>query len=87
MSLLDSINSPADFKAFSIAELEELARELRARVLDVVNHNGGNLQPPVWADAAYYRSTSGATSDLGHGTSAPAQMLTGRARVDTIRRR
>ncbi|MBX3177168.1 MAG: 1-deoxy-D-xylulose-5-phosphate synthase [Candidatus Hydrogenedentes bacterium] len=94
MSLLDSINSPADFKAFSIAELEELARELRARVLDVVNHNGGHLSAPLGVVeltlALHYVFDVGRDQliwDVGHQCY-PHKLLTGRRDVfDTIRKK
>lgn len=94
MSLLDSINSPADLKAFSIAELEELARELRARVLDVVNHNGGHLSAPLGVVeltlALHYVFDVGRDQliwDVGHQCY-PHKLLTGRRDVfDTIRKK
>ena len=41
--LLDTVNSPADLKKFSPAELEQLAAELRTFILQTVGKNGGHL--------------------------------------------
>ena len=41
--LLDTIRSPADLKEFSREQLEELACEIRARIIEVVSRNGGHL--------------------------------------------
>ncbi len=40
---LDNINSPADLKALSDAELEQLAHELRAETISAVSETGGHL--------------------------------------------
>ncbi len=41
--ILNSISGPADVQALSIAELEELAGEIRERIIEVVCRNGGHL--------------------------------------------
>jgi len=41
--LLDKISSPQDLKHFSIEDLEKLATEIRAYILEVVSKNGGHL--------------------------------------------
>src|SRR5947207_13251027 len=43
MSLLQTINSPADLKQLSIDELISLATEMRTRIFDAVSKNGGHL--------------------------------------------
>ncbi len=43
MSLLDRINSPADLKRLSPDELQTLAQDIRARIIEVVCANGGHL--------------------------------------------
>lgn len=43
MSLLDKINNPNDIKNLSLKELEELADEIRAFLLDNVSKTGGHL--------------------------------------------
>ncbi len=47
MSLLDTINSPTDLKSLSLPDLEILAEELRERIIDTVNRNGGHLASPL----------------------------------------
>ena len=41
--ILDSIASPADVQALSLSELEQLATEIRTRIINVVCQNGGHL--------------------------------------------
>ncbi|MBS0650785.1 MAG: 1-deoxy-D-xylulose-5-phosphate synthase, partial [Verrucomicrobia bacterium] len=41
--LLDQISSPDDIKNFSLGALEELAKEIRQRIIDVLAINGGHL--------------------------------------------
>lgn len=41
--LLDRVNSPADLKHFSDAELTDLAEELRAETISAVSETGGHL--------------------------------------------
>jgi 1-deoxy-D-xylulose-5-phosphate synthase len=41
--LLDRINSPADLKALSVRELDDLAAEIRTLILETVSKNGGHL--------------------------------------------
>ncbi len=43
MSLLKNIRGPEDLKALSFSQLEELAGEMRARILEVTRQNGGHL--------------------------------------------
>lgn len=45
MSLLSQIRSSADIKTLSISELEELAQEIRDKIIDVTSTNGGHLGP------------------------------------------
>ena len=42
-NILSSISSPADVQRLSLAELHELATEIRERIIDVVSKNGGHL--------------------------------------------
>ena len=42
-SLLSTINSPADLRALSVPQLNALAEEIRARMIEVVSTNGGHL--------------------------------------------
>ena len=41
--LLDLVNSPKDIKSFDVGQLEELAREIRSLILEVVLKKGGHL--------------------------------------------
>ncbi len=41
--LLDRVNTPADLRNYSIAQLEQIAEELRAEVVDTVAVTGGHL--------------------------------------------
>ncbi len=43
MEILNSINTPADIKGLSVNELEQLAGELRQKIIEVVSINGGHL--------------------------------------------
>lgn len=43
--ILDGINSPQDLKDLSVRELSQLAREIRALIIEVVSKNGGHLSP------------------------------------------
>ncbi|MFH1688876.1 MAG: 1-deoxy-D-xylulose-5-phosphate synthase [Candidatus Eisenbacteria bacterium] len=45
--ILDNIDSPADLKGLSTAELATLAEELRHEVIRVVSRNGGHLAPSL----------------------------------------
>ena len=41
--LLETIESPADLKALSPEQLEQLAEEMRAHIIGAVNEHGGHL--------------------------------------------
>jgi 1-deoxy-D-xylulose-5-phosphate synthase len=43
--LLDTIHSPADVKKFSVPQLEQLAQEIRERMIQVLAVTGGHLGP------------------------------------------
>ncbi|MFH1866340.1 MAG: 1-deoxy-D-xylulose-5-phosphate synthase N-terminal domain-containing protein, partial [Candidatus Eisenbacteria bacterium] len=45
--ILDNIDSPADLKGLSTAELATLAEELRYEIIRVVSRNGGHLAPSL----------------------------------------
>lgn len=47
MPLLDSINTPDDLKQLSLEQLETVADELRAMIIEGVNNNGGHLASPL----------------------------------------
>lgn len=43
MSILERINSPEDLKGIELGELEELAEEVRQKIISVVSDTGGHL--------------------------------------------
>lgn len=43
MAVLEKISTPSDIKSLKISELDELAEEIRNRIIDVVYKNGGHL--------------------------------------------
>ncbi|MEQ9823391.1 MAG: 1-deoxy-D-xylulose-5-phosphate synthase [Puniceicoccaceae bacterium] len=45
MSFLEQIQSSADLKGLSLAELEVLAQEIREKIITVTSQNGGHLGP------------------------------------------
>lgn len=45
MSLLKDINGPSDIRRMHVAQLYELAAELRKKIIDTVARNGGHLAP------------------------------------------
>ena len=44
-SILATINKPADLKNLTLPQLEQLAAEIRAYIIQVVSVNGGHLAP------------------------------------------
>jgi len=93
-SLLDTINSPADVKALGREELDLLAQELRARMIDTVSHTGGHLAASLGAIelavALHYVLDTPSDKivwDVGHQAYAH-KLLTGRReQFDTLRRK
>lgn len=45
MSLLERIQTPADVKQLTVAELPQLAEEIRERIIQTTAHNGGHIGP------------------------------------------
>jgi len=45
--LLDTINGPEDIKKLTVPELEQLAGEIRERIISVVSRTGGHLAPSL----------------------------------------
>ncbi len=92
MSLLDRIQSPADLKRLSRAELGALAQEIRHVVIQTVARNAGHLAPNlgvVELTIALHRVFDSPTDkiiwDVGH-QSYPHKLVTGRyGRFDTLR--
>lgn len=45
--LLDKINSPADLKGLSLESLQQLAKELRRKIIETTSKTGGHLAPSL----------------------------------------
>lgn len=92
MSLLERIQSPADVKSLTRAELETLAAEIRHVIIQTVARNAGHLAPNlgvVELSIALHRVFDSPVDkiiwDVGH-QSYPHKLLTGRIdRFDTLR--
>src|SRR5688572_2920226 len=90
MPWLDRIKSPADLKQLSVADLSELAKDMRARIFDAVSRNGGHLASNlgvveltialhyVYDFGPYPAGPDRLLFDVGHQCY-PHKMLTGRA--------
>ena len=92
MAILDTISSPAELRRLTLPELEQLAGEIRARIIDVVGRSGGHLASNlgvVELTLALHRVFDFRTDrllwDVGHQCYVH-KLLTGRnARFDTLR--
>lgn len=92
MPILDGITDPAQVKNLSEAELEQLAEEVRRRIIDVVARNGGHLAPSLGVVeltlalfSTFDLEKDKLVWDVGHQAYAH-KLLTGRAdRFHTLR--
>jgi 1-deoxy-D-xylulose-5-phosphate synthase len=90
--LLDTVASPADTRAMSIAQLRQLADELRAETIDAVSQTGGHLgaglgvvELTVALHHVYETPKDILIWDVGH-QAYPHKILTGRrGRIRTLR--
>ncbi|CAM9338849.1 unnamed protein product [Scytosiphon promiscuus] len=90
--LLDSVHSPADMKRFTIAELKQLAYELRWETLEAVSKTGGHLgsslgviELTVALHYVFEAPEDKITWDVSHQVY-PHKILTGRRdRMHTLR--
>ncbi|WP_370674852.1 1-deoxy-D-xylulose-5-phosphate synthase [Pleomorphomonas sp. PLEO] len=90
--LLDKISSPDDLKVLSVAELEQLASEVRAEMIDAVSATGGHLgaglgvvELTVALHAVFDTPRDRLIWDVGH-QAYPHKILTGRrADIRTLR--
>lgn len=90
--LLDGIQCPADLKALSLEQLEQLAAEIRAQLISTVSSTGGHLAPNlgvVELTLGIYRALNCpgdiVTFDVGH-QSYVHKLITGRLGCfDTLR--
>jgi 1-deoxy-D-xylulose-5-phosphate synthase len=93
MALLEKINSPHDLRSLSPEELELLAAELRARIIETVNRNGGHLASPLGVveltlalHCVYDAGVDQIIWDVGHQCYAH-KLLTGRReQFDSLRK-
>src|ERR1700758_2155391 len=90
--LLDTVHSPADTRDLSIAQLRQLADELRAETIDAVSQTGGHLgaglgvvELTVALHHVYETPRDIVIWDVGH-QAYPHKILTGRRdRIRTLR--
>ena len=90
--LLDSINTPADFRSFSLQELEVLSNELREFLLYSVGQSGGHLggglgvvELTIALHYIFNTPDDNLIWDVGH-QAYPHKILTGRKdRIQSIR--
>jgi 1-deoxy-D-xylulose-5-phosphate synthase len=90
--LLDTVSSPADTRDFGVAELRQLADELRAETIDAVSQTGGHLgaglgvvELTVALHHVYQTPEDILIWDVGH-QAYPHKILTGRRdRIRTLR--
>ncbi|PKR88863.1 1-deoxy-D-xylulose-5-phosphate synthase [Pleomorphomonas diazotrophica] len=82
--LLDTVSSPDDLKVLSVAELEQLASEVRAEMIDAVSATGGHLgaglgvvELTVALHAVFDTPRDRLIWDVGH-QAYPHKILTGR---------
>ncbi len=92
MSILDRITSPADVRGLSLGELETLAGEVRARLIDVCSRTGGHIgaglgvvELTLALHAVFDTPVDQLVWDVGH-QGYPHKVLTGRnAALETLR--
>lgn len=92
-ALLEKIDSPADLKDLSIQDLEQLASEIRLKIIETVSRTGGHLAPSLGVVeltlALHYVFDTPRDKiiwDVGHQSYAH-KLITGRKdRFDTLRR-
>jgi 1-deoxy-D-xylulose-5-phosphate synthase len=90
--LLDTVSDPADIRAFSLAQLRQLADELRAETIDAVSQSGGHLgsglgvvELTVALHHVFDTPRDIVIWDVGH-QAYPHKILTGRRdRIRTLR--
>ena len=90
--LLDSIGAPDDVKRIAAADVSELCREVRSRIVEVTLKNGGHMASSLGAVElitallrVFDPSSDRVVFDVGHQAYA-WKILTGRnARFDTLR--
>lgn len=94
MNLLDSIAGPSNLKTMGLEQLQQLAGEVRDRIIETISHQGGHLAPSlgvveltVALHSVFSSPADKIIWDVGHQSYAH-KLLTGRAdRFSTIRSR
>ncbi len=92
MPILDRIQSPADIRSLSRAELRALATEMRTRLIDVCSRTGGHIgaglgvvELSIALHYVFQTPTDQLVWDVGH-QGYPHKLLTGRNnRMETLR--
>ncbi|MEO7456623.1 MAG: 1-deoxy-D-xylulose-5-phosphate synthase [Gemmatimonadaceae bacterium] len=92
MSILDRIDSPADLRHLTRDELRTLAKDVRARMVDVCSRTGGHIgaglgvvELTIALHHAFKTPRDQLVWDVGH-QGYPHKLLTGRnARMETLR--
>ncbi|HKC41448.1 MAG TPA: 1-deoxy-D-xylulose-5-phosphate synthase N-terminal domain-containing protein, partial [Gemmatimonadales bacterium] len=90
--ILETIHGPEDVKALDPAQLQQLADEVRERLIDVISHTGGHIgaglgvvELTVALSAAFDSPRDKIVWDVGH-QGYPWKILTGRNdRLETLR--
>src|SRR5882672_11902025 len=92
MSIIERIHSPADVRSLTRDELDTLAAELRARLIDVCSRTGGHIgaglgvvELTIALHAAFDTPRDQLVWDVGH-QGYPHKLLTGRNdQMETLR--
>ena len=91
-SILEGIDSPEQVRKLSLSELEQLAAEIRERLITVLSNNGGHLGPnlgvvelTIALHYVFHTPSDSFLFDVSHQAYVH-KLLTGRQdRFDTIR--
>ncbi|HHE38193.1 MAG TPA: 1-deoxy-D-xylulose-5-phosphate synthase, partial [Candidatus Cloacimonetes bacterium] len=90
--MLEKIRSPKDIKKLTVSELEELAKDVRKRIIEVTSKNGGHVAPSLGAtDIAitllkiFDPLKDKIIWDVGHQSYAYKILTERNARFDTLR--
>ncbi len=89
---LSQIRNPSDIQSLSYAECDELAEQIRARIITTVSHNGGHLSSNLGAveitlalHRAFHTPEDKIVFDVGHQSYAHKQLTGREPRFDTLR--
>ena len=76
MGVLDRVDSPADLRSLSEAEMETLASEIRTFLIEKVAATGGHLGPNLGVVELTLGSTASSTRRTIRSSSTPATSAT-----------